>query len=69
MCSLPFRCIFVLAFVIANENLTIILFYFILFYFILFYFILFYFILFYLASPQGQGHHNSVSRLLWARVT
>ena len=47
MYSLPFRCIFVLAFVIANENLTIILFYFILFYFILFYFILFYFILFY----------------------
>ena len=23
----------------------------------------------YLASPQGQGHHNSVSQLLWARVT
>ena len=24
---------------------------------------------FYLASPQGQGHHNSVSQLLWARIT
>ena len=23
----------------------------------------------YLASPQGQGHHNSVSQLLWARIT
>ena len=28
-----------------------------------------YFILFYLALPQGQGHHNSVSQLLWARST
>ena len=27
------------------------------------------FILFYLALPQGQGHHNSVSQLLWARST
>ena len=25
--------------------------------------------LFYLASPQEQGHHNSVSQLLWARIT
>ena len=24
---------------------------------------------FYLALPQGQGHHNSVSQLLWARIT
>ena len=24
---------------------------------------------FYLALPQGQGHHNSVSQLLWARST
>ena len=31
------------------------------------YFILFYFIL--LPSPQGQGHHNSVSQLLWACIT
>ena len=23
----------------------------------------------YLASPQGQGHHNSVSQLLWACIT
>ena len=23
----------------------------------------------YLASPQGQGHHNSVNQLLWARIT
>ena len=23
----------------------------------------------YLTSPQGQGHHNSVSQLLWARIT
>ena len=30
---------------------------------------LFLFILFYLASPQGQGHHNSVSQLLWGRIT
>ena len=38
--------------------------------FILFYFILFYFyFLFYLVSPQGRGHHNSVSQLLWARIT
>ena len=22
----------------------------------------------YLTSPQGQGHHNSVSQLLWARI-
>ena len=28
-----------------------------------------YFYLFYLASPQEQGHHNSVSQLLWARIT
>ena len=27
------------------------------------------FISIYLASPQGQGHHNSVSQLLWARIT
>ena len=26
-------------------------------------------IFFYLASSQGQGHHNSVSQLLWARIT
>ena len=26
-------------------------------------------IFFYLAFPQGQGHHNSVSQLLWARST
>ena len=25
--------------------------------------------IFYLASPQGQGHHNSVSQLLWGRIT
>ena len=24
---------------------------------------------YYLALPQGQGHHNSVSQLLWARST
>ena len=30
-------------------------------------FFLFYF--FYLASPQGQGHHNSVRQLLWAHIT
>ena len=24
---------------------------------------------YYLASPQGQGHHNSVSQLLWSRIT
>ena len=24
---------------------------------------------FYLAHPQEQGHHNSVSQLLWARIT
>ena len=29
----------------------------------------FFIIFFYLASPQGQGHHNSVSQLLWARIT
>ena len=28
-----------------------------------------FFLIFYLASPQGQGHHNSVSQLLWARIT
>ena len=27
------------------------------------------FFLFYLASPQEQGHHNSVSQLPWARIT
>ena len=26
-------------------------------------------IFFYLALSQGQGHHNSVSQLLWARIT
>ena len=30
---------------------------------------IFYSILFYLASPQGQGHYNNVSQLLWARIT
>ena len=28
----------------------------------------FFYFLFYLTSPQGQGHHNSVSQLLWARI-
>ena len=28
-----------------------------------------YFILFYSALPLGQGHHNSVSQFLWARIT
>ena len=35
-------------------------------------FCFFYFIFinfFYLASPQGQGHHNSVNQLLWAPIT
>ena len=27
------------------------------------------FFFFYLASPQGQGDHNSVSQLLWAHIT
>ena len=27
------------------------------------------FFIFYLALPQGQGHHNSMSQLLWARST
>ena len=30
---------------------------------------LYFFIFFYLTSPQGQGHHNSVSQLLWPRIT
>ena len=30
---------------------------------------IFFFNFFILASPQGQGHHNSVSQLLWARIT
>ena len=30
---------------------------------------LFIYLFIYLASPQGQGHHNSVSQLLWARIT
>ena len=28
-----------------------------------------YFTLFYYASSQGQGQHNSVSQLLWTRIT
>ena len=28
-----------------------------------------YFLFYYLGSPQGQGHHNTMCQILWARIT